>query len=187
MKTFTKPIFAIGFGVLIMTSAASSAPQPGIEFLGHPEINGKPLPFSDAVRVGDVLYLSGQIGVGPDGKLPSEITAQTEQAMENIGAVLKRAGLGYEHLFHCTAFLADMNDWAAFKQFTCVIFRAEGCPLEVRSEPMDLRSTRNWKSNARLTQGGWTRRVPPQARSLLRHRCKGLQHRASSRGPGALR
>ncbi len=114
MKTFTKPIFAIGFGVLIMTSAASSAPQPGIEFLGHPEINGKPLPFSDAVRVGDVLYLSGQIGVGPDGKLPSGITAQTEQAMENIGAVLKRAGLGYEHLFHCTAFLADMNDWAAF-------------------------------------------------------------------------
>ena len=46
-----------------------------------------------AVRVGDILYLSGQLGIGPDGKLPDGIEAQTKQALDNIGAILKRADL----------------------------------------------------------------------------------------------
>ncbi|HSQ98614.1 MAG TPA: RidA family protein, partial [Sphingomicrobium sp.] len=65
-----------------------------MEHFGKPVLNGQALPFSDAVRVGDVLYLSGQIGVGPDGKLPDGIEAQTKLAMDNVGAILKRAGLG---------------------------------------------------------------------------------------------
>jgi reactive intermediate/imine deaminase len=108
-------ILAIATGVLMMTSAADAAPtRPPMEHFGRPALNGQPLPFSDAVRVGDVLYLSGQIGIGPDGKLPDGIEAQTKQAMENVGAVLKRAGLGYDRLFHCTAFLSDMKNWPAF-------------------------------------------------------------------------
>jgi reactive intermediate/imine deaminase len=87
-----------------------------MEYFGKPLLNGQPLPFSDAVRVGDILYLSGQIGLGPDGKIPDGIEAQTKQAMENVGAILKRAGLGYERIFHCTAFLADMKDWPAFNK-----------------------------------------------------------------------
>jgi reactive intermediate/imine deaminase len=87
-----------------------------MEHFGKPVLNGQALPFSDAVRVGDVLYLSGQIGVGPDGKLPDGIEAQTKLAMDNVGAILKRAGLGYERIFHCTAFLADMKDWPAFNR-----------------------------------------------------------------------
>jgi reactive intermediate/imine deaminase len=106
---------AIAAGALIMTTSASAEPaRPAVEHFGKPTLNGKPLPFSDAVRVGNVLYLSGQIGIGADGKLPDGIEAQTKQAMENIGAVLKRAGLGFEDVFHCTAFLADMKDWPAF-------------------------------------------------------------------------
>src|SRR5437868_972863 len=91
-----KVIAAIATGVLIMTSAAEAAPaRPAVEHYGQPMLNGQPLPFSDAVRVGDVLYLSGQLGRGSDGKLPDGIEAQTKQALENVGAVLKRAGLGY--------------------------------------------------------------------------------------------
>ena len=102
---------------LTMASASIAAPQrPAVEHFGHPALNGQPLPFSDAVRVNDILYLSGQIGVGGDGKLPDGIEAQTKQAMDNVGAVLKRAGLGYDRLFHCTAFLADMKDWPAFNK-----------------------------------------------------------------------
>ncbi len=98
-----------------MTSTAQAAPRrSGIEHFGRPALNGQPLPFSDAVRVGDILYLSGQIGIGSDGKLPEGIEAQTRQAMDNVGAVLKRAGLGYDRIFHCTAFLGDMKDWPAF-------------------------------------------------------------------------
>jgi len=112
-----KIIVATAIGVLMTTSPAGGAPaRPAIEHFGRPNLSGKPLPFSDAVRVGDILYLSGQIGIDVDGKLPNGIEAQTKQAMENVGAVLKHAGVGYERIFHCTAFLADMKDWPAFNK-----------------------------------------------------------------------
>ena len=110
-----KPIAA---AILILTAAtATGSPMPSrppVEHFRRPTLNGQPLPFSDAVRVGDILYLSGQIGIGPDGKLPSGMEAQTKQAMDNIGAVLKRAGVGYDRIFHCTVMLSDMNNWRAF-------------------------------------------------------------------------
>ena len=108
--------FVASAGALVLSTALNAAPPPAIEHFGHPALNRQPLPFSDAVRAGDILYLSGQIGIGPDGKLPDGIEAQTRQAMDNIGTVLKRAGLGYEDVFHCTAFLADMKDWPAFNK-----------------------------------------------------------------------
>jgi reactive intermediate/imine deaminase len=77
---------------------------------------GSPVPFSSAVRVGDVLYLSGQIGVGPDGRLPSGIEAQSRQTMENIRAVLGRAGLGFGDVFRCLVMIEDMKDWPAFNR-----------------------------------------------------------------------
>jgi reactive intermediate/imine deaminase len=118
-----KVIAAIATGVLIMTSAAEAAPaRPAVEHYGQPMLNGQPLPFSDAVRVGDVLYLSGQLGRGQDGKLPDGIEAQTKQALENVGAVLKRAGLGYEDVFHCTAMLADMKLWPDFNKVYVTYF-----------------------------------------------------------------
>jgi reactive intermediate/imine deaminase len=109
-----KLAIAFATGVLAMTSAADAAPaRPAVEHLGRPNLNGQALPFSDAVRVGDVLYLSGQLGIGADGKLPPGIEAQTKRALDNVGAILKRAGLGYSDVFHCTAMLADMKDWPA--------------------------------------------------------------------------
>lgn len=124
-----KRIASIATGVLIITSAATAAPErAAVEHFGKPALNGQPLPFSDAVRVGDVLYLSGQIGVGPDGKLPDGIEAQTKLAMENIGAVLKRAGLGYGDVFHCTAFLSDMKNWPSFNKVYVPYFPAGKLP-----------------------------------------------------------
>jgi 2-iminobutanoate/2-iminopropanoate deaminase len=115
--------------LLVMTSAAAAAPsRPSVEHFGRPALNGQPLPFSDAVRVGDVVYLSGQIGIGADGKLPDGIEAQTKQAMDNMGAVLKRAGLTYADVFHCTAFLADMKDWPAFNKAYVPFFPAGKMP-----------------------------------------------------------
>jgi 2-iminobutanoate/2-iminopropanoate deaminase len=118
-----KAIAAIASGVLIMTNPVDAAPaRPAVEHFGRPMLNGQPLPFSDAVRVGDTLYLSGQIGIGGDGKLPDGIEAQSKQALENIGAILKRAGLGYEDVFHCTAMLSDMANWPAFNKVYVTYF-----------------------------------------------------------------
>ena len=89
---------------------------------------GFTLPFSAAVRAGDVLYLSGQIGARPDGSLPDGIEAQARQAMDNVGAVLGEAGLGYGDVFHCLVMLADMADWGAFNRVYLDYFEAGRLP-----------------------------------------------------------
>jgi reactive intermediate/imine deaminase len=111
-----KLIAAIATGVLMMSNPADAQPRSAVEHFPAQPINGTPAPFSSAVRVGDVLYLSGAIGRTPDGKVPDGIEAQTTATMEDIGATLKRAGLGYGDLFHCTAFLSDMKNWPAFNK-----------------------------------------------------------------------
>jgi len=111
-----KALIAIATGVLIMSSPADAAGRPAGQHYGNPTLNGQPLPFSEAVRVGDVLYLSGQLGRGPDGKLPEGIEAQTKQTLDNIGATLKLAGLTHADIFHCTAMLADMKLWPDFNK-----------------------------------------------------------------------
>jgi 2-iminobutanoate/2-iminopropanoate deaminase len=74
---------------------------------------GVTIPFSEAVRVGPTLYLSGAIGLDETGHLvPGGIEAETRQAMENIRAVLERHGSSMARVIKCTAMLADMAEWA---------------------------------------------------------------------------
>ena len=77
-----------------------------------------PFPFSDAVQVGDLLILSGQIGAKPGttAVVPGGIEPETRQVMANIDASLKRRGLGMEAVVKCTVMLADMKDWPAFNK-----------------------------------------------------------------------
>ncbi|MEO7276554.1 MAG: RidA family protein [Sphingomicrobium sp.] len=103
----------IFWAIAVLGSQAAASPRPAVEHFGRPVLNGQPLPFSDSVRVGDTLYLSGQLGL-VDGKLPDGIEAQTRGALDNIGAILKRAGASYGDVFHCTAMLSDMKNWPAF-------------------------------------------------------------------------
>src|ERR1043166_8762052 len=71
-------------------------------------------PFSPAVRVGDMLYLAGQIGTDSTGRVVSGgIGPETRQAMENIKDVLRRTGSSMERVVKCTAMLADMKEWDA--------------------------------------------------------------------------
>ena len=102
--------------LLSAVNADAQALRPTVEYFPAPELNGRPAPFSTATRVGDVLYLSGQLGRGPDGKLPEGIEAQTRQTLDNIGATLKLAGLTHADIFHCTAMLADMKLWPDFNK-----------------------------------------------------------------------
>ena len=75
---------------------------------------GMQLPFSEAVRVGPMLYLSGAMGVDASGTLvPGGIEAETRQAMENIRAVLERHGSSMSRVIKCTVMLADMAEWRA--------------------------------------------------------------------------
>ena len=104
------------------SDASAQAHRPAVEHIGKPMLGEQRLPFSSAVRVGDLLFLSGQLGNTPDGKLPQGIEAQARQTMENIGAVLKGQGLGFGDLVKCTAMLEDMADWPAFNRVYVTYF-----------------------------------------------------------------
>jgi 2-iminobutanoate/2-iminopropanoate deaminase len=73
-------------------------------------------PYSQAVRVGNLVYTSGQIGIDPStGNIEgADVTAQTEQVMKNLVAVLAAAGSSPEKVVKTTCFLADIGDFAAF-------------------------------------------------------------------------
>jgi 2-iminobutanoate/2-iminopropanoate deaminase len=107
---------------LVLTSSAMAAQSPPVEHIGEPSINGQRLPFSEAVRVGDMFYLSGQLGNKPDGTLPQGIDAQARQTMDNIGAVLKRSNLGFGDVVKCTVMLDNMADWPAFNRVYVTYF-----------------------------------------------------------------
>ena len=101
---------------------AQSVDRPAVERIGEPSINGQRLPFASAVRVGDMLYLSGQIGNKPDGTLPAGIEAQSRQVMDNIGAVLKSAGLGFGDVVKCTVMIDDIKQWGDFNKVYVTYF-----------------------------------------------------------------
>lgn len=83
-----------------------------------------PYPFSSAVQVGDILYLSGEIGDAGNGTgvVPGGIEAETHQMFKRIQATLAKHGLGLEDVFKCTVMLADMSEWPAFNQVYATYF-----------------------------------------------------------------
>lgn len=107
-------MISLGAALLLVTAE--------VERIGQPMLDGKPLPFSEAVRVDDTLYLSGQIGRTPDGKLPDGIEAQARQTMDNIGVTLAKAGASWSDVVKCTVMLDDMKDWPAFNEVYATYF-----------------------------------------------------------------
>jgi reactive intermediate/imine deaminase len=81
-------------------------------------------PFSDAVRVGNMLYLSGAIGSLPEGQGIAEggIQAEARQTMENIKATLEKYGSSMEEIVKCTVMLADMSEWGALNEVYVTYF-----------------------------------------------------------------
>ena len=98
----------------LLCAALGCATPSELVFDRSAETASADLPFSDAVRVGDLLFLSGQLGVRPGEKqlVPGGIEAETAQCLENISRILARNGSGLARVVKCTAFLADMSEWA---------------------------------------------------------------------------
>lgn len=110
-------MIAAAIAVLIGSGVAAQPPdRPPIEHIGEPNWTGQRLPFANAVRVGDILFMSGQIGDRPDGTLPDGMEAQARQTMANIETVLKSQGLGWGDVAKCTVMLDDIGEWAAFNR-----------------------------------------------------------------------
>jgi reactive intermediate/imine deaminase len=101
-----------------------------MRFYTSPEASAEKLPFSQAVQVGDVLYLSGALGNKPGTRevVPGGIAAETKQTMDNIGGVLAANGLGFDDVFKCTVMLADMDNWEDFNKVYLTYFKPGRLP-----------------------------------------------------------
>ena len=120
-----KPLLTI-ITVLVFTGPAF-AQTSDIEYFPASGPGGMVLPFSDAVRVGNLLFLSGKLGTTADGLAPGGIVGETRQAMENIRASLERYGSSMDRVVKCTVFLADMAEWEQMNE-VYVTFFGENLP-----------------------------------------------------------
>lgn len=94
------------------------------------EYKGRPgSAFSEVVRVGDMLYLSGQLGVNAAGSLVSGgIKAETKQVMENIRSVLEKNGSGMDQVVKCTVMLVDIAERPAMSEVYVSYFAKDRMP-----------------------------------------------------------
>lgn len=107
----------------------AAAPAADLQFL-HP-FGAPTRPFSPAVRVGNLLYLAGQIGTDPSAGgtvVPGGIAAETRQVMQNIKRVAESVGSSMDRLAKCTVFMADMKEWDAMNEVYRTFFTAPNFP-----------------------------------------------------------
>lgn len=109
--------------------AADSAP---VEYYNSGRVLPTTLPFSEAVRVRDTLYLSGQVGIVPGTMklVPGGIREEARQTLENIRASLEANGFSMSHVVKCTVMLADIAEWPVFNEVYRTFFNA---PFPARS------------------------------------------------------
>ena len=109
---------AAGMLALLGVAVSSVTHAAGPEYLSNPAYEGRKMPFSEAVKLDGLLFLSGQLGIVPGTMKLAEggIAAETRQTLENIKTTLERHGSSMSQVIKCTVFLADIKEWAAMNE-----------------------------------------------------------------------
>lgn len=126
--------WAIGLAVVaaLAAGAATAGPSNAPVFLNSGKVAAPGLPFSEAVRVGRTVYLSGQIGVKPGTNelVDGGMAAEARQTLENIRTTLEAHGYSLRDVVKCTVMLADIAEWSAFNEVYKTFFSS---PYPARS------------------------------------------------------
>ena len=123
--------FVVLFAVVVcgvqaasQTAGRAAAPQPKPQFINM--VEPWPYPFSSAVRVGNLLFLSGQIGSrvenGAPKLVPGGIEPEARQALDNIKAIVQKAGSSMDRVVKCSVMLADMAEWPKLNEIYATYF-----------------------------------------------------------------
>ena len=115
---------AAGLIVALGSLALGCGYAQGAEYLISEQAKTLNLPFSEAVRVGDMLYLSGQLGIlpGTTELAPGGIEGEARQAMENIRDILERNDSSMDRIVKCTVMIADIAEWPKFNEVYVTFF-----------------------------------------------------------------
>jgi 2-iminobutanoate/2-iminopropanoate deaminase len=113
----------IGLAAVLLATTVQGAE---VEFYPMEADTERSWPFSEAVRVGNLLFLSGMLGIKPGTSelVPGGIMPETRQTLESIRAAVLRHGGSMERVAKCTVFLADMSEWAAMNSVYVEFFPA---------------------------------------------------------------
>jgi 2-iminobutanoate/2-iminopropanoate deaminase len=112
------------FTAILVTMLVASVQAAPIQHFAHDRAG---TPYSKAVRVGDIVYVAGQIGLGPDG-LEKGFESQSRRVMDNIAAVLKSVGLGMDDVVKCQIFIADVGKLDEFGKIYVSYFKPGQLP-----------------------------------------------------------
>lgn len=115
---------AIGLSLLVATAASAQTPRTVVNPRSE-ALNKTEPPFSGAVRVGDTLYISGQIGLGPDRKPPAEVTAEAKLVMDAMKKQLVDAGMTMDDLVSVQIYCSDVRHYDAFNAVYRTYFTKE--------------------------------------------------------------
>lgn len=111
--------------LLTVASISTDAGAQDVRFYARP---GTKVPFSPAVRAGDYIHLSGQIGVTDDGQVPPAMAEQARLAMEHVRGALATAGGTMDDIVKCTVMLDDMSKWGEFNTTYATFFKPGRMP-----------------------------------------------------------
>ncbi len=117
-------LFQLGLMAGLSLCTAGVTVAQTAEYLTNPAMEALGMPFSEAVQVDDLLFLSGQVGEIP-GTLElveGGIVPETRQTMENIRAALERHGSALDRVIKCTVFMADISEWPAMNEVYVTYF-----------------------------------------------------------------
>lgn len=132
---FISPLVAVILASVALTSTTIAKQQNltstnSVEYLTSTETTSLNLPFSEAVRVNNMLYISGNIGNIPGKKklVSGGIKAETKQVMENIKRILQRNKSSFVRVVKCTVMLADIKEWSTMNQVYVTYFPKNQLP-----------------------------------------------------------
>jgi 2-iminobutanoate/2-iminopropanoate deaminase len=111
--------------LIVFLTLAAATPALAAPTYYPPQEAGRP--FSEAVRAGDFLIVSGQIGVAPAGQTQT-FPQEAHRVMDNIAAILARHGSSMDQVVKCTVMLGDMSQWAAFNEVYASYFKPGRLP-----------------------------------------------------------
>lgn len=120
MNILKSLLLAFAATLLAMPTLAQDDAEKDVEFLGRSDN----FPFSEAVRVGNLLFLSGQIGYDQEAAALVEggIQPETRKTLDNISATLEKFGAGMDDVVKCTVMLADIAEWPAMNEVYATYF-----------------------------------------------------------------
>ncbi len=110
--------------ILTLLLLASTISAAEVEYLNSEATASMELPFSEAVRVGDVIILSGQLGTMPEELRLVEggIEVETHQIFANINRILEQQGSSLDKVFKCTVMMDEIGEWPAFNEIYMTYF-----------------------------------------------------------------